>query len=498
MKVRRISLASRVYCSLVGFLVCFLLQLGLISLRQYYVMTPQNRMISHIQDLSSFISLNEESIDAYSSFRWDYGDTEEFVSLERSRNIERSKYYFSLNVEYDKENEEEYLLSRSSINLYSTYLSMSEEIMTLLQQGERTKASGIYYNKLSYCLEYLSSTMDSLLEESIIKTKESFLKTQSINDKIDNIQSVITLLSLIFAAILSLSMALLLSYIRVFSKQSKLLGEGNWDVPDIGEKGPLEMVYMAKAFNKMKHDMKSQVQLLEEKNTIQEELFEKEKESLSLRSLLEEERLQQLRSRINPHFLFNTLNVIKFAAQDEGAVKTEEMLYSLALLYRYALGSNSDSVPVAREIRIVVALTSLYKARFGDRINLKWESYIDEELTEVMVPSFILQPIVENAFRHGIGPKTEGGEVMITIDSDNEFLTIVISDDGVGMDEETLFRVNERIKEKKLGEEHIGIGNVAARVQMLSSSASFTVQSEKDKGTKVIMKMPLLLVKEDN
>lgn len=340
--------------------------------------------------------------------------------------------------------------------------------------------------------------MDSLLEESIIKTKESFLKTQSINDKIDNIQSVITLLSLIFAAILSLSMALLLSYIRVFSKQSKLLGEGNWDVPDIGEKGPLEMVYMAKAFNKMKHDMKSQVQLLEEKNTIQEELFEKEKESLSLRSLLEEERLQQLRSRINPHFLFNTLNVIKFAAQNEGAVKTEDMLSSLALLYRYALGSNSDSVPVAREIRIIVALTSLYKARFGDRINLKWESYIDEELTEVMVPSFILQPIVENAFRHGIGPKTEGGEVLITIDGDNEFLTIVISDDGVGMDEETLFRVNERIKEKKLGEEHIGIGNVAARVQMLSPSASFTVQSEKDKGTKVIMKMPLMLVKEEN
>ena len=403
-----------------------------------------------------------------------------------------------MSVDYDSENKEEYLLSRSSMNLYSTYLSISNEIMDLLASGERTKASEVYYNKLSYCLEYLSSTMRSLLEETIIRTKISFLKTQGINDKIDSFQSVITLFSLIFAAMLSLGMASLLTSIRTFSKQSKLLGEGNWNIPDIKEKGALEIVYMAKAFNKMKHGMKNQVQLLEEKNTIQEELFEKEKESLSLQSLLEEERLQQLRSRINPHFLFNTLNVIKFSAHDEGAEKTEDMLESMALLYRYALGSNSDSVPVAREIRIIVALTSLYKARFGDRINLKWESYIDEELTEVMVPSFILQPIVENAFRHGIGPKTEGGEVMITIDSDNEFLTIVISDDGVGMDEETLFRVNERIKEKKLGEEHIGIGNVAARVQMLSPSASFTVQSEKDKGTKVIMKMPLLLVKEDN
>ena len=498
MKIRRISLANKVYGFLAAFLVCFLLQLALISFRQYYVMNPQNRMISHIQDLSSFISLNEESVDAYSSFRWDYGDTEEFISLERARNIERNKYMDSLSVEYKTDNKEVYLLSRSSGNLYYTYLAISDEIMNLLSEGERAKASEIYYDKLSYCLEYLSSNMRSLLEESIIRTKISFLETQKINEKIDSFQSVVTLLSLIFATLLSLTMAILLSNIRVFSKHSKLLGEGKWDIPDIKEKGEAEIVYMAKAFNKMKHDMKNQVQLLEEKNTIQEALFKKEKESLSLQSLLEEERLQQLRSRINPHFLFNTLNIIKFSAHDEGAEKTEEMLESMALLYRYALGSNSDSVPVSRELRIVVALASLYKARFGERINLKWESNLDDDLSEVMVPSFILQPIVENSFRHGLGPKPEGGEVMISIESSDGMLYIVISDDGVGMDEETLIRVKERIKEKKLGSEHIGIGNVAARVQMLSSDSSFSVESEKDKGTKIIIKMPLLIVKEEN
>ena len=115
-----------------------------------------------------------------------------------------------------------------------------------------------------------------------------------------------------------------------------------------------------------------------------------------------------------------------------------------------------------------------------------------------MVPSFILQPIVENSFRHGIGPKEEGGEVVISISSQNDILSIVVSDNGVGMDEDTLSRVRERIKEKKLGSEHIGIGNVAARVQMLSPLSSFTVESEKDIGTKVIMKMPLLIVKEEN
>ena len=87
---------------------------------------------------------------------------------------------------------------------------------------------------------------------------------------------------------------------------------------------------------------------------------------------------------------------------------------------------------------------------------------------------------------------------MISIESSDGMLYIVISDDGVGMDEETLIRVKERIKEKKLGSEHIGIGNVAARVQMLSSDSSFSVESEKDKGTKIIIKMPLLIVKEEN
>ncbi|MGN0830802.1 MAG: sensor histidine kinase [Candidatus Ornithospirochaeta sp.] len=491
-------MASRVFGSLFAFLVCFLLQLGLISFRQYFVMYPQNNMISHVQDLSSFISLNEESLEAYDSFRWDYGDIEDFISYERARNVERGKYLSSLDIEYDSDNKEAYLLSRSSMNLYSTYLSISDEIMDLLSSGERTKASEIYYNKLSYCLEYLSTTMRSLLEETIVMTKISFIKTQTINDRIDNFQSVITLFSLIFAGMLSLTMAQLLSHIKTFSRESKLLGEGKWDIPDINESGPLEIVYMAKAFNKMKHDMKNQVKLLEEKNTIQEELFEKEKESLSLQSLLEEERLQQLRSRINPHFLFNTLNVIKFSAHDEGAEKTEDMLESMALLYRYALGSNSDSVPVSRELRIVVALASLYKARFGDKINLRWNSTLDEDLTEVMVPSFILQPIVENSFRHGIGPKEEGGEVVISISSQNDILSIVVSDNGIGMDEDTLSRVRERIKEKKLGSEHIGIGNVAARVQMLSPLSSFTVESEKNIGTKVIMKMPLLVVKEEN
>ncbi|MGN1164168.1 MAG: sensor histidine kinase, partial [Candidatus Ornithospirochaeta sp.] len=316
------------------------------------------------------------------------------------------------------------------------------------------------------------------------------------NHTIDSFQSLTTLLSFLLAAMVAMNLGYLLSSVRMLSRQSRLLGEGKWDIPDIKEEGAEEIVNMAKAFNTMKHTMENQIGLLEEKNSIQEELFRKEKESLSLKNLLEEERLQQLRSRINPHFLFNTLNVIKYSASDEGAKNTEAMLESLALLYRYALGSNSDSVPVARELRIVVALSSLYKARFGDKVSLRWMSHMEEDLNEVMVPSFILQPIVENSFRHGIVPKEGQGEVVIEIWSSDTLLKISISDNGLGMDGETLERVRKRIEEKSLGSEHIGIGNVAARVLMLSERSSFVVESEKGKGTVVTMTLPLVVEKE--
>ena len=496
-RLNRISLSVRVFGALIAFFICFLLQLGFKSIRAYYVIDTQNKMISRIQNLSSFISLQDESSSAYAGYRWDYGDTEEFISKERARNAQSQALIKTFGVEYSPEAQEEYLLFRATSNLFSAYLSKSQRIMELLEEGKSEEASSLYYNDLTYCSRYLERNMQSLLEESIKRTRLIFSETQERNQRIDSFQSLTTLLSFLLAAMVALNLGYLLSSVRMLSRQSRLLGEGRWDIPDIREEGAEEIVNMAKAFNTMKHAMENQIGLLEEKNSIQEELFRKEKESLSLKNLLEEERLQQLRSRINPHFLFNTLNVIKYSASDEGAKNTEAMLESLSLLYRYALGSNSDSVPVSRELRIVVALSSLYRARFGEKVSLRWVSHMDEDLTLVMVPSFILQPIVENSFRHGIVPKEGEGEVVVEISSSDSLLRISISDNGLGMDEMTLERVRKRIEERSLGSQHIGIGNVAARVLMLSPSSSFEVESEKGKGTVVTMTLPLVVEEEE-
>ena len=88
---------------------------------------------------------------------------------------------------------------------------------------------------------------------------------------------------------------------------------------------------------------------------------------------------------------------------------------ALSHLLRYSLMSNDEQVPLSREVRIVDEYYSIYHVRFGERVRMEWRISDSLDLTETMVPSFILQPIVENAFKHGICPKEEGGVVRIRV-----------------------------------------------------------------------------------
>ena len=147
---------------------------------------------------------------------------------------------------------------------------------------------------------------------------------------------------------------------------------------------------------------------------MERELHRQKTEALELQNRMERSRLQQLRSQIDPHFLFNTLNVILQTAGQEKAYRTQALITALSHLLRYSLMSNDEQVPLAREVRIVDEYYSIYHVRFGDRVKMVWRISDSLDLTETMVPSFILQPIVENAFKHGISPKEEGGVVPVS------------------------------------------------------------------------------------
>ena len=239
---------------------------------------------------------------------------------------------------------------------------------------------------------------------------------------------------------------------------------------------------------------------LREKNEIERELHRQKTEALEMQNRMERSRLQQLRSQIDPHFLFNTLNVILQTAGTEKAYRTQALITALAHLLRYSLMSNDEQVPLSREVRIVDEYYSIYHVRFGDRIRMEWRISDSLDLTETMVPSFILQPIVENAFKHGISPKEEGGVVRIRVNPLREkgLLYISVCDNGVGIERARLEQLKNALAKPGERWEHIGVYNVAARLRLLDERSHLEICSHPGRGTAIRLYLPLIEPEEED
>ena len=172
---------------------------------------------------------------------------------------------------------------------------------------------------------------------------------------------------------------------------------------------------------------------------------------------------------------------------------------ALSHLLRYSLMSNDEQVPLSREVRIVDEYYSIYHVRFGEQVRMEWRISDSLDLTETMVPSFILQPIVENAFKHGICPKEEGGVVRIRVNPLREkgLLCIRVVDNGVGIQLDQLRQLRGALSQPGERWEHIGIYNVAARLRLLDRNSRFVIRSHPGRGTAVVLYLPLVENEEE-
>ncbi|MDO4269156.1 MAG: sensor histidine kinase [Eubacteriales bacterium] len=206
------------------------------------------------------------------------------------------------------------------------------------------------------------------------------------------------------------------------------------------------------------------------------------KENSELQIQLEKVQLQMLKNQINPHFLFNTLNMISCMAQLEDAEVTDKMILAMSRLFQYALKSSETVTPLENEIRVVQDYLYLQKMRFGDRLNFQIRA--GEGTRERMVPSFILQPLVENAIVHGIGDKEEGGTITVESRLEGEKLWITVSDTGAGMTQEALRQLESGRPKIKSGH-GIGLGNILRRVHIMYEDGQVLISSTPGKGTKI-------------
>jgi hypothetical protein len=191
--------------------------------------------------------------------------------------------------------------------------------------------------------------------------------------------------------------------------------------------------------------------------------------------------MRALQAQIHPHFLFNTLNVLSNLIHTN-PVKAERVTEQLAEIFRYALESTRmDWVTLDDELGFLESYLEIEKSRFEERLSYTLD--VDASLRSLKIPPMILQPLVENAVKHGIGPKVEGGEVRIGARFNHEHLVLVVEDTGVGP--------HGRNRQRGSG---IGLNNVRERLQhAYGESASLRLEEIHPGGTKVELVLPQLM-----
>lgn len=242
-----------------------------------------------------------------------------------------------------------------------------------------------------------------------------------------------------------------------------------------------ELWFLTKTFNEMKKNIKQSVKEIEEK--------------AKLAQLLKEMELKSLQNQINPHFLFNTLNTISKTSIIEGAERTNDLIASVSALLRYNIGNIERDTILKNEVEIVREYFFIQKTRFGNRVD--FVEKIDDTCLSAPIPCLTLQPIVENAFMHGIESLASGAEIELHIYQDVENIVIDITDNGVGMEQETIDHLLEDKKEQEivLTEKRsghstgIGLRNVIDRLNLFDKDSSITIFSTLGKGTTVSIRL---------
>ncbi len=201
-------------------------------------------------------------------------------------------------------------------------------------------------------------------------------------------------------------------------------------------------------------------------------------------------KLDALRAQINPHFLFNTLNTIAAKSRTDPD-EARNLLQRLADFFRYATQQEGHFAEFAHEYFFVRTYLSLEQARFDERLNVHYD--IDPQVLVAQVPVLIIQPLVENAVKHGIAPKPGGGTVTLRarVDPLAGSIRIAVRDDGVGMDAQTLAEVVNGTYECS-SRNGVGLRNIHDRLERLFGSRyRLDIRSSVTKGTRINLEIPL-------
>ena len=392
----------------------------------------------------------------------------------------------SLPFDYARIGTERYARTWSILNGYETYQAYRDELAeTQVRESDFVERLYRVYKMQEYLQTYARRLVQVTLKEGNDSYQEKVPVFYNMPYLILAISAVFMGFVMFLTKILSNA---LVSPAVLLAQCARKIAKNDFTGEDPSVENRDEMGELVRTFNKMKRSTKGYIDTLKENHRMSELLQREEIERVEMEKQLSGARLELLKSQINPHFLFNTLNMIACMAKLEEAVTTERMISSMGSLFRYNLKTSEQIVTLARELKVVQDYMYIQQMRFGSRILYSCDLKVDAE--QAMIPAFTLQPVVENAMVHGLSKKEQGGRVHVRIWEQGNRLVISVADTGLGMSEERLAEVTEAMKERRTSRIGIGLGNIYKRIHMMYKQGEFRIASIEGRGTVIQMFIP--------
>ena len=311
---------------------------------------------------------------------------------------------------------------KNYINLIDTFIHETELTVGFVLKGDIEKYTD-HLEEVRIAAGYIQEAALELIDTELTAYQSFYLDLQERNSSF--------FIFIIFLFLTTISLAIffalwssngITSPLDKLSRAAKEVARGDLVGKPIEIQSNDELKLLGNAFNHMRSNIHGLVQEI--------------KEQSELDQLLKEMELKHLQNQINPHFLFNTLNTISKMAYLEDAHSTSSLIDSVAAILRHSLEEIDKHVTLKDEVHIVEDYFRIQKTRFSERIQFVTE--IDESCLGIELPRLTLQPLVENAFIHGIEAREDGGIIAIRIKQTAKHVIIEVSDDGEGIEKEKI------------------------------------------------------------
>ncbi len=463
-----------------------------------------------MQDMTDLLNKSQELTALYKEVDEIQSDLEVYLSTRSSDSLQ-SFYNHSNSISYnnsilkaDTDYTDRGVRITNLTGMIDHYLKILDETIVDKRNRKISDYTAGYQQAVKE-YNYIGSYIKEIMSTDLSDSAEKYIDIRREADR-SSILSY-TMFGISFALILVL--IVLFSYeitrpITKLSAYAKEVSSGNFEV-DISEEGTSsEIRVLYRAFGKMTRSIKKYINELKEKERLERVLIQEKYDNLKMKNALHEAELLALQSQVNPHFIFNSINIGAKVAMLQGDSVTCEYLENFADIFRYNLKGLDYNATLSDEVNNVMAYMSLLTTRFGDFIEFRTDIPEDPEIKDFIIPRMTLQPLTENAYIHGISKLEEGGIIELSVRKEEERVIIIVSNSGDHFPEEAIQLIlnrkwkHEKNEKQKGHTTGIGMDNVLKRLRLFYDDYNVMNIISKDGVTKVILSLPFVNRREED